>query len=306
MDTGRSSPRSRPCAAAAGRRPAPAPLATGLRQEGGLRRPAPTAAAGHAGPRPFPDPAGLRRRLPRRDASRSARCSWATWAPPSPSRSDCRRSGSGRWSSSMTSWTTSGRLCAAWRTGTSTPSSSSPPIRWATCTAGRQAVLRVLHSRLDPVELTIIGFASRLAVAQVNATVLATLVSEAQGSGVPVADAPRPEQRWAEGRWPRSTPATWLGRSPTSLDWKMSSADSTSPRRRSRPSPIRQGTGSRRRSHRHGQHVSPILRTSGGRRPAGRRAGPPPAHRGQWGRSRGRSSRGPRSRCGRRRRWRTS
>ena len=55
-------------------------------------------------------------------------------------------------------------------------------------TAGRQAVLRVLHTRLDPVELTIIGFASRLAVAQVNATVLATLVSEAQGSGVPVAD----------------------------------------------------------------------------------------------------------------------
>ena len=55
-------------------------------------------------------------------------------------------------------------------------------------TAGRQAVLRVLHTRLDPVELTIIGFASRLAVAQVNATVLATLVSEAQGSGVPVAE----------------------------------------------------------------------------------------------------------------------
>ena len=88
----------------------------------------------------------------------------------------------------MTSWTTSGRLCAAWRTGKIDAVVVLPADPLGDVTAGRQAVLRVLHTRLDPVELTIIGFASRLAVAQVNATVLATLVSEAQGSGVPVAD----------------------------------------------------------------------------------------------------------------------
>jgi len=52
---------------------------------------------------------------------------------------------------------------------------------------GQQAQLRILHDRLDPVELTLIGFAARLAVARVNATVLATIVGAGEGvAGAPV------------------------------------------------------------------------------------------------------------------------
>jgi ABC-2 type transport system permease protein len=53
---------------------------------------------------------------------------------------------------------------------------------------GQRATLRILHDRLDPVELSVIGFASRLAVAQLNATVLARVVGEGQAAGAPVAD----------------------------------------------------------------------------------------------------------------------
>jgi ABC-2 type transport system permease protein len=52
---------------------------------------------------------------------------------------------------------------------------------------GQQAELRILHDRLDPVELTLIGFAARLAVARVNATVLATIVGQGEGvAGAPI------------------------------------------------------------------------------------------------------------------------
>jgi ABC-2 type transport system permease protein len=54
---------------------------------------------------------------------------------------------------------------------------------------GQRATLRILHSRLDPVELTIIRFASQLAVAEVNAAVLASLVAGGQGTDLPVGDA---------------------------------------------------------------------------------------------------------------------
>jgi ABC-2 type transport system permease protein len=56
----------------------------------------------------------------------------------------------------------------------------------ATVAGGRRAELRILHNRLDPVELTVIGFAAKLAVAQVNATVLAQLVGQGQAAEGPV------------------------------------------------------------------------------------------------------------------------
>jgi ABC-2 type transport system permease protein len=58
-----------------------------------------------------------------------------------------------------------------------------------TVLGGQRATLRILHDRLDPVELTVIGFASRLAVAQVNAAVLASLVSGGQAADLPVREA---------------------------------------------------------------------------------------------------------------------
>jgi ABC-2 type transport system permease protein len=56
----------------------------------------------------------------------------------------------------------------------------------STVIGGHRAVLRILHNRLDPVELTVIRFAARLAVAQVNAAVLADIVSEGQSADAPV------------------------------------------------------------------------------------------------------------------------
>ena len=58
-----------------------------------------------------------------------------------------------------------------------------------TVLSGERATLRILHSRLDPVELSIIQFASRLAVAEVNAAVLASLVAGGQVTELPVGDA---------------------------------------------------------------------------------------------------------------------
>jgi ABC-2 type transport system permease protein len=58
-----------------------------------------------------------------------------------------------------------------------------------TVLGGERATLRILHDRLDPVELTVIRFASRLAVAQVNAAVLASLVSGGQAADLPVREA---------------------------------------------------------------------------------------------------------------------
>ena len=58
-----------------------------------------------------------------------------------------------------------------------------------TVLSGERATLRILHSRLDPVELSIIQFASRLAVAEVNAAVLASLVAGGQVTELPVGEA---------------------------------------------------------------------------------------------------------------------
>ncbi len=64
-----------------------------------------------------------------------------------------------------------------------------PPDPLGTVLSGERATLRILHSRLDPVELSIIQFASRLAVAEVNAAVLASLVAGGQGTELPVGEA---------------------------------------------------------------------------------------------------------------------
>jgi ABC-2 type transport system permease protein len=58
-----------------------------------------------------------------------------------------------------------------------------------TVLGGHRATLRILHDRLDPVELTVIRFASRLAVAEVNAAILASLVSGGQAADLPVREA---------------------------------------------------------------------------------------------------------------------
>jgi ABC-2 type transport system permease protein len=54
--------------------------------------------------------------------------------------------------------------------------------------AGRQATVTLVHNRLDPVELTGIDFASRLAVDQINSQVLSTLVGQGQQLARPLRD----------------------------------------------------------------------------------------------------------------------
>jgi ABC-2 type transport system permease protein len=54
--------------------------------------------------------------------------------------------------------------------------------------AGRQATVTLIHNRLDPVELTAIDFASRLAVDQINSQVLSTLVGQGQELARPLRD----------------------------------------------------------------------------------------------------------------------
>jgi ABC-2 type transport system permease protein len=54
--------------------------------------------------------------------------------------------------------------------------------------AGRRATVTLVHNRLDPVELTGIDFASRLAVDQVNSQVLSSLVGEGQQFARPLRD----------------------------------------------------------------------------------------------------------------------
>ena len=54
--------------------------------------------------------------------------------------------------------------------------------------AGRQATVTLVHNRLDPVELTGIDFASRLAVDQINSQVLSSLVGSGQQMARPLRD----------------------------------------------------------------------------------------------------------------------
>jgi ABC-2 type transport system permease protein len=58
----------------------------------------------------------------------------------------------------------------------------------STVAGGQHAVLQILHNRLDPVELSVIRFAARLAVAQVNAAVLADIVREGQTADAPLSE----------------------------------------------------------------------------------------------------------------------
>jgi ABC-2 type transport system permease protein len=53
---------------------------------------------------------------------------------------------------------------------------------------GEQATITVLHNRIDPIELTAIDFASRLAVDNINSSVLAGIVQGGQELAAPVAD----------------------------------------------------------------------------------------------------------------------
>jgi ABC-2 type transport system permease protein len=55
-----------------------------------------------------------------------------------------------------------------------------------TVLAGERAQLRVVHTRLDPIEQTAIRFASRIAVAEINATILADIVGRGQDAAGPV------------------------------------------------------------------------------------------------------------------------
>ncbi|HWC69194.1 MAG TPA: ABC transporter permease [Acidimicrobiales bacterium] len=53
---------------------------------------------------------------------------------------------------------------------------------------GEQATITVLHNRIDPIELTAIDFASRLAVDNINSSVLAGIVNGGQELSAPVSD----------------------------------------------------------------------------------------------------------------------
>jgi ABC-2 type transport system permease protein len=57
-----------------------------------------------------------------------------------------------------------------------------------TVLAGDRATITVLHNRLDPIELTAIDFASRLAVDNINSTILAGIVNGGQEIAAPVDD----------------------------------------------------------------------------------------------------------------------
>jgi ABC-2 type transport system permease protein len=57
-----------------------------------------------------------------------------------------------------------------------------------TILSGKQAPITILHTRLDPIELTAIDFASRLAVDEINSQILATIVTEGQQAARPLGD----------------------------------------------------------------------------------------------------------------------
>ncbi len=57
--------------------------------------------------------------------------------------------------------------------------------------SGERAVIRVLHDEIDPIQQTAIEVASRLAINEVNATVLSSLAAETQGQVAPAGDIAR-------------------------------------------------------------------------------------------------------------------
>jgi hypothetical protein len=120
------------------------------------------------------------------------------------------------------------------------------------------------HNRLDPVELTAIDFASRLAVDQINSQVLSTLVGEGQRlARLPAMSSPRQvrppprstlaanaRHRTISPHWRPSTAASINSTSPCDRphSWRTGSADWKSGARRSgRPATNDVGVAAQRR-----------------------------------------------------------
>jgi len=66
---------------------------------------------------------------------------------------------------------------------------SFPDDPLSTVLAGQQATIRVIHTRLDPIQRTAISFASRLAIDQINGQILAQIVEGGQGLARPASEA---------------------------------------------------------------------------------------------------------------------
>ncbi len=60
-----------------------------------------------------------------------------------------------------------------------------PPDPQQSVLAGERAVIEVLHDEIDPIQQAAIEFAAQLAIAEVNATVLATLADDVQSELAP-------------------------------------------------------------------------------------------------------------------------
>ena len=66
---------------------------------------------------------------------------------------------------------------------------SFPDDPLSTVLDGEQASIRVVHTRLDPIQRTAISFASRLAIDQINGQILAQIVEGGQGLARPASEA---------------------------------------------------------------------------------------------------------------------
>ena len=66
---------------------------------------------------------------------------------------------------------------------------SFPDDPLSTVLSGQQASIRVIHTRLDPIQRTAISFASRLAIDQINGQILAQIVEGGQGLARPASEA---------------------------------------------------------------------------------------------------------------------
>ena len=64
-----------------------------------------------------------------------------------------------------------------------------PPDPMASVLQGKQAQIRVVHDQLDPIQQTAIGFATKLAVDEVNSAILAQIVGAGQDTIQPLAPA---------------------------------------------------------------------------------------------------------------------
>jgi ABC-2 type transport system permease protein len=63
-----------------------------------------------------------------------------------------------------------------------------PPDPMGTVMAGERAIITVLHDEIDPIQQTAIEVAARLAIQEVNATVLSTLAAETQDRLLPASE----------------------------------------------------------------------------------------------------------------------